>query len=121
MSTIQILHMYVNVDDTADDNFYHVLVDNQNFNYLSIAPHLGHIGKSEEAGAPCFLWTSQKAFSSSTRTWHPVRVDYLCLSITKKVLFSVVEATCPSLDLVAEGATVIVKLAQFTLGDRTHQ
>lgn len=128
---LKILHM--SVDDGGDESFYRVLVDGKHFKYISIDSgvydigdmtfvpallpqlpqlpsgewNLGHIAKGEN-GSPYFEWTVQKPFPSIQHTWHPVRVDYLSLSMGGMLFSNVYEATTP-----AFSDPVVVKFARF--------
>ncbi|KAI9753683.1 MAG: hypothetical protein M4579_005035 [Chaenotheca gracillima] len=136
MPSIKILHMYVDTDD-GDDSFFHLLIDNIHFKYISIEAdvyeardffppvlisklpsippgdwNMGHISKTESDAGPYFKWTKRESFAGITHTWHPTQVDFLSLQFKKTILPNVYEATCPALGL-GEDTVVIAKLARF--------
>lgn len=132
MQDLKITHL--SVDDTGLDSDFRILVDGKHFKYISIASgvykvedltwpqalvpmlppfpsgewNLGHIATAEDNITPCFAWTTQRAFSSIQHKWHPVLVDYLSLTMGKKLLPNVYEATTPVFNV-----PVIIKFARF--------
>ncbi|KAI9748212.1 MAG: hypothetical protein M4579_007286 [Chaenotheca gracillima] len=137
MSDIAILHM--SVDENEEDSYFRLLVDGRHFKYISIEANvyavddlvfppsllsqlpplppgdwnLGHITKSPTTTTgPQFAWTTRKSFTGIRHTWHPVRVDYLSLSLGRKLMSNVFEATCSSAAISAQ-SPVIAKFARF--------
>ena len=70
--------------------------------------NLGHICKDGESNQPKLDWTVRKDFSSITNLWHPVKVDYLALTLGKLYMANVYQAQCDCFD-----SPVVAKFAKF--------
>jgi len=134
MENLKILHLLV--DDTGDNSFFRILVNNKDFKYLTIdfgvyAPsdmvwrkmilpqlpplpagdwNLGHVTKTTENPKPHFDWAIKKDFSSAGPAWHPITIDYLSLNLDKMCMPNVYEAT---LSQYFNNTTIIAKFATF--------
>lgn len=132
MSDVKILYMHVNTTD--QENFYHPLITDRLFKYLFIEgdPYeIADLGfpqlyspnscrsrleiqisdMSAEAirGRALLCLDDGKTFSGIT---HPLRIDYLSLIMKKAILTNAHETTCSSLCIGGETA-IIAKLARF--------
>lgn len=70
--------------------------------------NLGHITRNESSQTPEFDWTKKKKFSSISNSWHPVRINYLSLTLGELYVANVYEATCDRFN-----SPVIAKFARF--------
>ncbi|KAL1584497.1 hypothetical protein WHR41_06359 [Cladosporium halotolerans] len=133
--TIQLLHASIDNDnDDAIGNYFRLLVDNTSIKYIfvpagayrtadllsgpgikALLPPLppgdwnsGSVSKDPRTGRHHFDKVQREAFHGVTNAWHPLRVDYLALSLGKQLGANAYEAT----SVLFEGA-VVAKLARF--------
>lgn len=134
MEDLKILHLLV--DDTGDDSYFRILVNNKGFKYLTIdfgvydpsdmvwpkmiVPqlpplpagdwNLGYITRTTTNPKPHFDWRTKKDFSSAGPAWHPITIDFLSLNLGEKRMPNVYEATSTEH---FGNTTVIAKFATF--------
>ncbi|KAF2135473.1 uncharacterized protein K452DRAFT_313963 [Aplosporella prunicola CBS 121167] len=146
MSKIQLLQASVDADGPSE---FRLLIDDKFIKYLNIDPGIysvddmcfepslvamlpplptsdwnkGHLSRSVEAGDAVCLHVIKDKMPSITNTWHTRCIDYLDLSLGRKLRSNVYETTCPQFDVpvVAKFARFAWEVAQCDAETRAYQ
>ncbi|PCG94793.1 Hypothetical protein PENO1_076600 [Penicillium occitanis (nom. inval.)] len=120
--------------DENDQSFFRLLVDGQDIKYVTIEPGLcatedmyfgpslvsllpelpsgdwndGVVARNAINGQPHFERVSRTAFPGISHQWHRTYVDYLDVTVGRKLRTGIYEVTCPQFDTL-----VVAKFARF--------
>lgn len=120
--------------DECDQSFFRLLVDGRSIKYITVEPGIysvpdmcfgpslvsllpdlptgdwndGLVARDAKDGQPRFTRATLSAFPGVKNTWHETYVDYLELSIGRKLRTGIYEAKCALFD-----DTVVAKFARF--------
>ncbi|KAJ5114040.1 alpha-galactosidase A precursor [Penicillium angulare] len=120
--------------DENTQSFLRLLIDERSIKYITIDPGIysdedmcfgpglstvlpkfppgdwndGLVSKSPDSGQPYFASCSNTEFPGVENTWHEIFVDYMQLSIGRKLRTGIYEATCQSFS-----DTIVIKFARF--------
>lgn len=120
--------------DENDESFFRLLVDGRSIKYITVEPRIysaedmcfgpslvsllpefptgdwndGRVAKNAKDGRPHFAYINLTPFPGVQRTWHGTYVDYLELSIGRKLRTGIYEVQCSLFDDI-----VVAKFARF--------
>ncbi|KAJ5720186.1 alpha-galactosidase A precursor [Penicillium malachiteum] len=97
--------------DENDQSFFRLLVNGLQRKYVTLQPGIysvEDIGKGFKGRSSTFAYSSLTDFASVQNAWHGTSIDYLELSIGRKLRMGVYEAKCPLLDEI-----FVAKFARF--------
>lgn len=127
--------------DENDQSFFRLLVDGLSIKYITVEPGLysaedmcfgpslvsllprfptgdwnnGLVARDANDGRPHFAYANRTQFPGVQNTWHDTYVDYMDLSVGRKLRTGIYEAKSSLFD-----DTIVAKIRSFPLGDSIH-